>query len=647
MRPLPDSSLPSIPWRDTWAGQRRALRHLATPESIISFYCKHTGVPYSWLAGLLDEPTNVVVPYLSAVKTAAYRSINHLGTRARFYVDLATLAGYPDNKHRALVDDPDLWLSTNTPSQFSSGFWKDRFHQTFSASLATPFVPVDFHTFIVSRWMWLTDGATRFSLATLDDELVKTKFGAALSLSDERLLQLVESPTLQEEEIGVFIKPDEPGYKRRLIANLPLGAYITAAYIKYILSCFVGDSPSFMKLSPTPVDGLGVIEALRNGRTAMPLDESSYDYNFTSETWEGFNAFLLATFPGNEGVKLFTSYVGRLMWRAEDRTGVWRAGMPSGLALTSYVNSWVNYIKQCELIDSDYHWAAGDDVLTFSDMRLSDVASEYEKFGAVVNSTKNWTSNVCAEYLKVLYHHRGSTGYPARIYSSLIWSHKSVFTVPQVKLAELAELWKQFYDRCGLPMDLAEVSRDLSRAVSQKLSGFSSAVAAEWLHASRACGGYGRLPWNNATFRWTNVIERKLRYEKVLIRVPEVLRYASDATEFTRTYNRKRGRHFSMGPPLRLPPVTSMATWEARLNGEDNPVKGAFRNMALGTIPLPVVDGVSTRVMSFFASALSLNVLPNLRGDSGKVVSRLDAAAAHLADHVRVWMADRGLTEVS
>lgn len=589
----------------------------------------------------------MVVPYLSAVKTAAYRNIDTIGTSARFYVDLATLAGYPANSDRALVDDPVTWLSENTQSEYDAEFWRTQFVRGFSDNVRNPSVPVDLETFTKSRWLWLTDGATRFSLAMLDDERVKTKFGAALSLTDDELLRLVRAPSVSEEEIGVFIKPDEPGYKRRLIANLQLGAYIVAAYVKYLLTCFVGASPSFMKLAPTPVDGLDVVTLIRSGLPMMPLDESSYDYNFTTESWSGFTGFLKTCFKGNEGVDIFSAYIGRLTWRTRDATGVWRAGMPSGLALTSYLNSWVNYIKQCHIIGSPIHWAAGDDALVSSDLPLEEVAAAYAKFGAVVNPTKNWVSSTHAEFLKVLYHRTGSTGYPARVYSSLIWAVKATYATPVVKLNELAELWKQFYDRCGLPFDVGVVSRDLAAAVSRKLAGFNSSVAAEWLHASRACGGFGRVPWNNAVFKWVDVVERRSKYTNILIRVPELARYASEGSTFKRTYQRKVGRAFSTGHPVLLPPVTDLKSWEARLNGEDNPVRGSFRNMALGIIPLPVADGVSTRVMSYFAGALSLNVFPNLRGGSDRVVNRLDAAAAHLYSHVISWMQHHGLTEVS
>lgn len=647
--PKPDPSLPSIPWRDTFNGVRRALRYLSTPDDIVGWYCEKTNVPRSWLGALLDHPTNVVVPYLSEVKTYVLRNIDRLGLRAKAFVDLANLAGYPKQNFRKMTDDPVAWLSSPVHSSFSAGWWSEQFRVTFAASAAAPRGLVSFRDFVLSRWLWVTPGATSLSSAMLDGKLVRTKFGAAVSLSDERLLQLVFDPAPgKESDIGIFLKPDEMGYKRRLIANLPLGAYITAAYVRFLLESVVGLSPAFMKLAPTPIDGVDVISLLRAGSVAMPLDESSYDYHVTEESWAGFEAFLVSTFPGNEGVALFSSMRRRLRWVFDGQTGVWVKGMPSGLALTSYLNSWMNYIKQRSIVkDSPIHWAAGDDALVFTSMSLDTVEKEYQKFGAVVNSTKNWKATTAAEYLKVLYHRGGSTGYPARIYSSLIWAGVERQFSPVEKLNELAELWKQFYDRLGSPFDVGEVARDLVAAVRHKLVGFNQTVARQWLYTPRARGGFGKWPYAPLRFKWEAKVMSRSRYTGTVIRVPEVAKFDNSSFSFSVLPSSLGQRAFRVGPPLRLPPVTSLPEWERRLAGEDNPVSGQFRTMALDTIPLPVVDGVSTRVMSFFASFHSLNVLPNLSGGSEVVVARLVSASLHLVDAVRDWMDSRRLFEVS
>lgn len=650
MQALPDPLGSVKPWRDTWHGVRRALRHLNTPEDIIRWYAKVARIDLEWLVGLLDRPTNYVVKVLSQLKTLLNLHADDLPLSSRYYIDLVNLSGYPLQEDRVMSDDPYKWLSSPVLSEYSSVWWQDRFAQTYADNVRGAVGPVSFSTFITSRWMWVTPGATRFSVALLDSEPVKTKFGAALSLSDQELLRLTLNPSPGvESDIGVFVKPDEMGYKRRLIANLPLGAYITAAYVRYLLELSVGSTPSFMNLSPSPVEALDVIKLLRLGHLAMPLDESAYDYHVSQESWSGFCSFLSSTFRGNPGVQRFSDIVHNTNWVFGDESGRWLAGMPSGLALTSYVNSWMNYIKQKHIVPGALQWAAGDDTLVFPSVpkTLEDVAAEYARFGSDVNAAKNWLSRTRAEYLKVLYHRRGTTGYPARVYASLIWAGTERYFLPTDKLPELAELWKQFYDRLGLPLDENVVAADLSRAVAKKVSGFSTRVAKEWLHSPRALGGFGLIPYNDFSFSWDATVLRKLVYTNVRIRVPDVMFYGPDVKLVRGREKIRTGVTFHLGPPLSLPAVTDLSEWEKRLNREDNPIAGKYGSMALGIIPLPTINGVSTRVVSFFANSLGFNVLPNLRGSGSSVNSRLVLASLALYRYILAFMRMNALSELT
>lgn len=64
------------------------------------------------------------------------------------------------------------------------------------------------------------------------------------------------------------------------------------------------------------------------------------------------------------------------IWKWDGKSGGWVSGMPSGLALTSFLNSWMNYIKQEAIVPGDLQWAAGDDVLVspYVDKSLDEVA---------------------------------------------------------------------------------------------------------------------------------------------------------------------------------------------------------------------------------------------------------------------------------
>lgn len=381
----------------------------------------------------------------------------------------------------------------------------------------------------------------------------------------------------------------------------------------------------------------------------LPLDESAYDYHVSRESWLGFVAFLKSVFPSNEAVTLFESYFLDAKWEFDGKSGQWLSGMPSGLALTSFLNSWMNYIKQTVVTPGFLAYAAGDDVCVapFVAKTLDTIAADYARFGSELNASKNWYSSKYTEYLKTIFHKNGTTGYPARIYASLIWAGVDRTFLPSDRLPELAELFKQFYDRLGQPMDEDLVASDLARAVSHKVRGFNKVAALKWLHSPKAYGGFGKLPYNDFNFIWETEVLRRDKWTNVLVRVPEINFY-SDKVDLK--INKRRlalGKRVYFGPTLRLEEITNLQEWEARLNGEDNPVKGQFGKMALDVIPLPTIDMISTSNMSALASHFELNVYPQLRGASDTILDRLVVASIILVQLVTQFMTDNRLTELS
>lgn len=81
-----------------------------------------------------------------------------------------------------------------------------------------------------------------------------------------------------------------------------------------------------------------------------------------------------------------------------------------------------------------------------------------------------------------------------------------------------------------------------------------------------------------------------------------------------------------------------MGEWEARLNGDDIPIKGQYGRMALDIVPLPVIPFVSTNRMSAFAARWGFHVFPNLRGRTDRIAARLLSASIGLAEMVKDWM---------
>jgi hypothetical protein len=579
---------------------------------------------------LLDLPVNLVVPFLSKLKTELLLNIDYLPSEIRYWIDWNNMSGYPKMAFRELKDDPDEWLVKDVSTSPSSSWWSSKFKETFEDNVkSSPIQIKSLRQFTLDRWEWVTSGATTFSHAELNNKIVKTKFGAALSLTDNELLDLVFKRS-KKDVIGVFIKPDEKGFKRRLIANVPLGPYIVAAHVLYVIKLFVGSSPKYNKFDMGVAEHLDIVTMLQKGVIAIPLDESAWDYNFSRSTWIGFMDFIEEEFSTFVDISHFRSFFDQASWKFGDRTGPWNAGMPSGLALTSYLNSWVNYIKQTVIQPTSLKfYAAGDDALNLraldDDIDMNVLSERYETlFSAQVKVTQNWKSRQNAEFLKTIYSTDGLSGYPARVYSSIIWAiDVRDDGSPSTRLGEMASLWKQLYDRIGKPFDEKEVAPDLARSIKNKVAGFTTVRAKEWLHSPKAYGGFGKLPYNEKVFEWKAESVKKSRYQEVIIRVPDLVEYVGKFELIMKEEKIKKNVVFKNGRAPRLPEIITIDDWERRLNGEDSPVKGKFSRMALQLIPLPEIDFVSTNMMSKMASENNFNVYPNLVGRNENVNSRL------------------------
>lgn len=613
-------------WADTWNGNRRALQTLKNPWTIMDKYCELMGCSSDCMVSMLDWPACAVVACCDYVKVRTHEHFDKLPSEARAFLDIQLFAGYPKMEDRDLSDDPVAWLETDVPSSYDAEWWYNQFTKTFWLANKWPnSLFMNLKTFVCSRWLWITQGASPESRALYDGERWKTKLGAALSLTDDELLSRVDTAITNGGEFGVFLKSDEKGYKRRLIVNVSLGGYILAAYVRYIIQNFVGDSPAFAKLETTIVDAVDVITLIRQGHLMMPLDESAYDYHVTADSLEGFNLFLVRQFP-NSGLEAYVRMCEKSKWRFGDRKGRWKKGMPSGLALTSLLNSWMNYIKQTTIIPtSPIHYAAGDDVLcaSKSQIDLDLISREYKKFGADINIKKNWLSYSYAEFLKELYSGEGITGYPARIYASLIYAGRESTFLPSAKLAELSELWKQFFDRMGLPFNETLVAQDLARAISRKVERFTSQTARLWLRTPKALGGFGRSDDASVRFIWKTTVLEKKKYTELLWSIPPVIVFDDKVELRIEKFNSKIIQP-QFGPPAKLPPVATLEEWIARLNNEhlDNKY-GIFKDMIYGVIPLPTVDFISSRRMSEFATNNLANVRPNIGGGWNKTTNRL------------------------
>lgn len=630
-----------IPFSDSFHGTRRCLQFLQTPKEIFSYYFTMCNIASpNCLNEILSSSLQIVIPFFSHIKAFIHTHIDELPPISYCYSELDTIAGYPLDQHRALSDDPHQWLTEDVQDMHNPQWWANNITTLLTKSQVPKRDPlISFFDFLRSPWLWVTNGASSISKLLLNGEKVKTKFGAALSLTPNELLaSVIHALNPKTTNIDIFVKQDERGFKRRLIANMDLGSYLVAAYIRYLLEWLDGPVPHWMTATTTADRDRTVIDLLRLKHIAMPLDESQFDHHLSRSAWRGFLQSLDFLFPNNFGVHLFHVLFQNSLYfdRLTNARGPWIKGMPSGLAITSIGNTLFNYVKQQAII-SPIHYALGDDVLVFADgYSLDRISKYYASFGAEVNIKKNWQSTHYAEYLHFLYSTHARVGLPARIYGSLMYGLRFKDTSPLQRLNELTTLFKDFYDRAVLHFDFSLVARDLSRAVSRGWAGFNSQAALQWLHIPKALNGFGFLPYLNKQFVVKNDVVERHRYENSLYQIPDQI-VVKKSTWYITNY-RLNSAQYHTGNPYHLPPITSIQDWINRLNFNLPGVSHTIQQFGLDTIPLPELEFISSSRMSFFATQLKYNAFPNLGGSAVSRTTRFIKASIALAQQVIDWM---------
>lgn len=637
----PDDNYPDVTFGDAFHGVRRCLQFLKDPYQIFSYYFKMIKIQApTCISQLLNTSLQIVVPFFSHFKSFIHTHIDSLPPISYCYSELDTIAGYPLESHRALTDDPVAWLSQDVNDKHSPTWWANSIATVLlSSARRNDEVLLNFLDFLDSPWLWTTDGASNNSKLMLGKDRVKTKFGAALSLSKEELFTCVlHAINPKTTNIDIFIKPDERGFKRRLIANMDLGSYLVAAYIRYLIEFMDGPVPQWMTATTSPDLDLQVIGFLRQNKRSIPLDESQFDHHLSRNAWLGFLRALDFCFPCNIGVHLFHAMFANSSFfdRSTRKRGYWFKGMPSGLAITALGNTLFNYVKQQALL-SPIHFGLGDDVLIFSEKyTLDELKSYYDTFGAEINTKKNWTSRAYAEYLHFMYCKSGRVGIPARMYGSIIYGLQFKDVSPLQRINELTTMFKDFYDRACLPMDQDLVAADLSRSVSARWIGFSKAVAKRWLHIPKALNGFGLYPYNFENFHVINIDTQRKFYHNSRLNLPPVVEHTK--TDFFITPAKFRPVTFKLGNTYHPPPITSWDDWQLRLMNEFPDLPKAVSPYALSTIPLPELDYVSSSRMSSFASMWKYNAYPNAFGGPLVRTSRFISASLALVQQVVDWM---------
>lgn len=632
-----DGDFPDVKFSEAFHGVRRCLQFLKTPKQIFDYYFTLIDIERPTCTDeILETSLQTVIPFFSWVKRHIHVEMDNLPPIAYCYSELDTIAGYPRQEHRSMTDDPKLWLTEDVPDLHDSKWWQSHLLKVFYDSYRPNGERlISFFEFLRRPWLWVTSGASSKSKLFLGDKKIRTKFGAAVSLSTNELLAcVVHAVNPRSKNISIFIKPDERGFKRRLIANMDLGSYLVAAYIRYLIEWFCGVEPKFMTATTSATKDLKVIQLLRLAKRAIPLDESQFDHHVSRASWIGFINMLNQVFPKNFGVHLFaTLFANSFYYDIESKNvGPWRKGMPSGLALTSIGNSLFNYTKQMAII-SPIHFALGDDALLFNEeLTLKDIEQYYATYGSEVNHKKNWDSNNYAEFLHFLYCKHGRVGYPARMYGSLMYALQFKDVTELQRLHELATMWKDFFDRACCPIKLDLVASDLSRAVSRRWAGFNKQSALQWLHIPKALNGFGFLPYLPMAFKVTNERQEVQHYYGSLFSLPPVV--TTHATKYQFTKFKLSNAQYTLGNTLKLPQIETLDDWIDRMNLKCKGYTRTQVEFATATIPLPEIPFISSTRMSGFASLFKFNAYPNAHGSVVARTTRFIRASYALVESV-------------
>jgi hypothetical protein len=635
---------------DIVGGHRRAWRELTDFESVWGNYLKLGEIRNSTLSNIIYKDANIAFQFLKKLTELVKKQSSRMGEdmRWRRLVDMETIVGFPKTEDK-LPATATLkeWLTDYVVINYEPDWWEQQFLETFQLfsrpQRSNTLWNLD--EFIAKRWLWSTSGSSSASKLTLDNEPVKTKFGVAVSLTDNELYQIIEGTT--HDKITSFRKADEKGMKTRLIANAPLSSYLVLSHIAWTLENVIMTGVPILGNFDLAIPQVeSIIDDIRTGVEQVPLDESAWDQNFPRNAWLGWIKFLRRFPTLSKSVYIFENEIfDHMEWTDDGMKGVWKTGMPSGLKVTSMMNSWVNYIKQRNFPGFERGLAGGDDsyMVYKGDYTLEDFEDYFKGYGAEVNSTKNWKSKYATEFLKHLYYKKGVTGYPARIYSSLIWVRDVRFTDPQSKLTELASLWKTFYDRMGIPFDEQRVTTDIARAVSHKLQGFGKSKAKEWLHTPSALGGFGMAPFN-MEWRWIFKTEGEEKYYTgALIDIPS-FKFITSTTYERIKFEWHPNAEYRIGPPGRLPPVTTMEEWEARINNRDIPVHHKWKKYYGETVPIPTASGISRTFVKKIAKVHGLNAYYNIvGGNTNTILNRLVNAELALLSLARAYLLRRGI----
>jgi len=445
------------------------------------------------------------------------------------FCDIGSLVGYPGDKDRIFKQDIPAWLTTGPKStveqQANFNLVSKAIFDIMGSKVTETTRWRSFRDWVLARHTWMNQGASRYSKLEVDGKKMRSKFGSALSLTDGQLLQICDTSVIRRDGLKAFVKRDEKGIKGRYVINVPFGLYLRQ---KYLLDSLLEMFPMIDRRLMFFTDDVKVVEEiqsrLHNYYVAVPLDFDSFDSTIEPFFFEAWFDFLLQILSGEKRkmalieMSLFKSIPVRD--EKGKAYGLWNRGLPSGLFTTASLGSLFNLVGQKivtqNLFGVSPGFAKGDDSILFGlqkHINMLAISKEYRKLGLQVNPEKNWVTPGVTELLKMIITEDSVDQYPARIFSSLLWSYPGdPLTAPTKveRFVSTASLWKEFFDRSYIENEDLMVN-DLS----QMISGLPirKKTIKEWVHTPPFLGGFGLLPLRfNFKFKFNTVrVEREIK----------------------------------------------------------------------------------------------------------------------------------------
>jgi len=477
-------------------------------------FCEYRN--YTWLSTVFAKMEPAVLnKVLSDLNTWAKKELSLVYPPKDWIklCELSPLVGFPKNEERIFKQDIFLWLAKAVPDpQIPNDFIYDNMKMLFGFKIKDggSLADVSFEEFLLTRWRWMNDGAAKDSILMINGEKIKTKKGLGLSVSNKRLLELASFDAIYKTGLRAFVKTDEKGLKGRFVVNAPFGLFV---HLKYVMDKVFKDFPRMNSRLPTynkEVDKILVIQrSMSQGVFHIPIDFSAFDSTIHLKFFDTFVKVIRSLYPNDYEVLKSINILARSLRvipvynEKGINVGRWMNGVPSGLYITSFINSVINVVCQLyveKLSNGKYKslFGSGDDgdLISTVTPNLLELKEYFGKTGLEINIEKNWFAPGLTEFLKMIITTNQVFQYPARAFASVCWAYPSNFNNITIygKMFTIASVWKEFFDRM-LIYDEELLINDLFNAIKGKLPKFGKKLIKDWLHIAPALGGFGLLPF--------------------------------------------------------------------------------------------------------------------------------------------------------